>query len=170
MKTYKIIISAAIIVSVLLFSFSLSGCFKVYTEPKGTVEEGPDFQEEPPPEEHHEEEPPPEDHHEEEPPPEKQQNSLSEEDIKRKAFNAAQYQIENNSIYKDVVFNTAYDPHFINKVTGYDNKFECGIEFTALDTNVNKKGNFVWVFVVSYNPDNESCYVETGSMQSEMFF
>jgi len=146
--------------------------------------------EEPPPEEHHEEhgeEPPPEEHHEEEPPPEEpppeepdpgnnnqqnnnnQQSNLSEDEIKRRVFNAAQYEIEHNSIYKNVVFNTDYDPNFLNKTTGYEYTYECGIEFEALDTNVNKQGKFVWVFVVRYDPGKDRCYVESGTMQSEFW-
>lgn len=180
-----ILLTIVLLVSLLLvLNLSLTGCIRVYPDSERAEGEPPPGEEPPPEEEfHNEEEPPPgeEPHNEEEPPPEpgddpgqqnnnQQQSNLSEEEIKRRVFNAAQYEIEHNSIYKNVVFDTEYDPNFMNKVTGFDYKYECGLEFEALDTNVNKQGRFVWVFVVSYDPGSDKCFVETGSMQNEYFF
>jgi hypothetical protein len=167
-KSKIILLLAALMTFSIVMGLGFVGCLKVYPESERVGEEPP------PEEEHRGEEPPPE----EEPEPSggqnsqnnnQQQSNLSEEEIKRRVFNAAQYEIEHNSIYQNVVFDTKYDPNFMNKVTGYDYKYECGLEFEALDTNVGKQGKFVWIFVVSYDPDTDKCYVETGSMQSEFW-
>jgi hypothetical protein len=193
-----LIVSLAVFVAAMLLT-GLAGCFKVYPEPEQIVQENNFEGEEPPPgepqpegEPPHEEQPPEEPPHEEEPPgdvqpgqepkteepkqeepkkeePKTAQPKISEQEIKKRCFNAAQYQIENNSIYKNVVFATKFDENFMNKVTGFDYKYECGIEFNALDTNVNKNGWFVWTFVVSYDVQANNCYVETGAMQTEKY-
>jgi len=191
----KVFITAVLMVVFIIGSiFSMGGCFKIYPQAERNAQEGNIDQEfngeEPPPEgepqpegEPPQEEPPPgeppkeelqpnEQHSDQEPPPEEPkptQPKVSEQEIKERCFHAAQYQIENHSIYKNVVFNTKFDENFMNKVTGFDYKYECGIEFTALDTNVNKNGWFVWTFVVGYDPKADSCYVETGAMQTSKY-
>lgn len=179
------------------FSFCLTGCFKVYPggqeevamqehPPEEHFEERPDepqpeehFEEPPPGEEHpeeHMEEPPPEEHPEEHPPEEPKQHQeqpeskkVPENEVKERCFHAAQYEIENHSIYSNVTFKTAYDDKCINKVTGRDYCYECTIEFLGTDTNLNKDGHFIWTFVVSYDQNSNNCNVETGAKQSESF-
>ena len=188
-----LLVSLVVFVAAMLLT-GLAGCFKVYPEPEQIVQENNFEGEEPPPgepqpegEPPHEEPGPEEPPHEEEPPgdvqpkeeqkpeepkkeePKTAQPKISEQEIKKRCFNAAQYQIEHNSIYNNVVFATKFDENFMNKVTGFDYKYECGIEFNALDTNANKNGWFVWTFVVSYDPQANNCYVETGAMQTAKY-
>ena len=158
-----------------VFSMTFMGCIKVYPEGKkgeeaemGQEEEfiaEEPLEEEPPPEEHFDEEPPPE-----EEPPQQEPQKIPEQEVKERCFHKAQNEIEDHSIYKNVVFDTEYDDNFVAKVKGQEYTYKCGIEFSAFDTNVNKDGHFVWEFVVRYDPNSDSCVVEGGNMQSEVHF
>ena len=162
-KNKLLLISILILISMLITCFTLLGCTKVYVEGEPGHEESPG--EEPPPEgEPGHEESPGEEPKQEEP------KKISEQEIKERCFHRAQYEIESHSIYTKVVFDTGYDDNFINKVTGYEYTYECGIEFNAWDGNAKSNGHFIWTFVVRYDPESDSCVVEGGTKQSEIFF